>query len=231
MKRKFIILSIIISVSIFLIIGAYVLNFLRYDISNEPSDWGAFSDYIGGLVNPIISIASLVVLGYLTFIISKQGNEENRMLFILEKKLIAYEEFTKHFKEINLIFKRINDTLTVVNLRRELEPEREGMHVSEGLIELSKITSTYSDFYFTLFSFNVKYGHLFKYNFSSEQYDKLLKEVSELRNRYDSISKNIIERNGEELKAENLLPNDGLKETLLTVINSLREEISLPNKV
>lgn len=39
----------------------YILNFYNQQISVEPEKWGAFGDYIGGLLNPIFSFFTLLV--------------------------------------------------------------------------------------------------------------------------------------------------------------------------
>lgn len=55
---------------------AYVLAmiFFKNGISQDPADWGALGDYFGGLMNPIISFATLMV----AFAVWKQQKEELR---------------------------------------------------------------------------------------------------------------------------------------------------------
>jgi hypothetical protein len=38
----------------------YIFQFIKYGLSNDRTQWGSFGDYVGGLVNPLISIASLI---------------------------------------------------------------------------------------------------------------------------------------------------------------------------
>lgn len=40
---------------------AFVLNFYRHEVSPDPGDWGVLGDYFGGLMNPVISFATLLV--------------------------------------------------------------------------------------------------------------------------------------------------------------------------
>lgn len=54
------------------VLGAYALVFLRGGISADPSDWGTLGDYFGGLMNPVVSFATLVV----AFAVWKQQREE-----------------------------------------------------------------------------------------------------------------------------------------------------------
>lgn len=60
-------------IGIFLL-GAYALFFLSSGISRDPSDWGTMGDYFGGLMNPVVSFATLVV----AYAVWKQQREELR---------------------------------------------------------------------------------------------------------------------------------------------------------
>ena len=40
---------------------AFLLNFYHHQISHDPGDWGVLGDYFGGLMNPVISFATLLV--------------------------------------------------------------------------------------------------------------------------------------------------------------------------
>ncbi|WP_396587752.1 hypothetical protein [Bermanella sp. R86510] len=44
------------------VVTAYILMFWGTPISKDPSYWGAFGDYLGGILNPIIAFASLILI-------------------------------------------------------------------------------------------------------------------------------------------------------------------------
>ncbi|EGR4675497.1 hypothetical protein C4G56_RS23480 [Vibrio parahaemolyticus] len=44
------------------VIGIYTYNFYAYEWSEHPEDWGTIGDYLGGILNPIISLLALVYL-------------------------------------------------------------------------------------------------------------------------------------------------------------------------
>jgi exonuclease VII small subunit len=48
--------------AIVLVIGTYVANFYKTSVSVETETWGQFSDYVGGLLNPILSLLALVAV-------------------------------------------------------------------------------------------------------------------------------------------------------------------------
>ncbi|WP_176947603.1 MULTISPECIES: putative phage abortive infection protein [unclassified Variovorax] len=49
----------------------YFNVFHRYKLSVDPGDWGAFGDYVGGIINPIVGIATVTLI-FLTLILQKK---------------------------------------------------------------------------------------------------------------------------------------------------------------
>jgi uncharacterized membrane protein len=39
----------------------FIVNFFGHSLSDNPSDWGVFGDYMGGVLNPIVALLTLVV--------------------------------------------------------------------------------------------------------------------------------------------------------------------------
>jgi hypothetical protein len=56
---------------IFIPIAFYIFKFHHYPITSNPSEWGTFGDYIGGLLNPIISLFTLLVTAFIAFELKK----------------------------------------------------------------------------------------------------------------------------------------------------------------
>lgn len=62
MINKYVIAAII---AILIVLVSYFLQFyymLNYNISDSPENWGQLGDYVGGLLNPILSFFSLILL-------------------------------------------------------------------------------------------------------------------------------------------------------------------------
>ncbi len=73
--RKLIVILAFVSFCILIIPTViYLGNFGGYKLSDSPGDWGVFGDYLGGVLNPLLSIVNLIVLGYLTVFVSEQDN-------------------------------------------------------------------------------------------------------------------------------------------------------------
>ena len=186
-RKIFKICIVLTAILIFTPIISYLIYFGKNDVTNDPILWGVFGDYLGGILNPVFSLASLIVLGYLTYLISEQSNKRNQDLFILEKRMEAYDDLTKHFKEINLVHKKVSQSIIFMNVFEKLDSEKRTEHLFTTLKELAAITSTFTDFYHTLFSFNARYGYLFEYDFSCLEFTALVKETKVISDSYDSI--------------------------------------------
>lgn len=62
MNNKYIIASIVLIAVVFI---SYVINFyfvLDQGISSDTSDWAALGDYVGGLLNPVLSFITIILL-------------------------------------------------------------------------------------------------------------------------------------------------------------------------
>lgn len=64
------IVAIVILAALF-VLWMYFNAFSRHKMSVDPGDWGAFGDYVGGLVNPIVGIATVTLI-FLTLILQRK---------------------------------------------------------------------------------------------------------------------------------------------------------------
>lgn len=143
---------------------------------SDPEKWGVFGDFIGGIYNPIISLASLFVLGYLTHVVAKQSNDENRNLLLLERRMNAYDELAKFIKATNSMTTDFNYAMSLLPVYTTLPREQALLHTIKIYEELKATSKVFHDLYFTLHEFFPRYGHLFKYDFKSNEYKELLIE-------------------------------------------------------
>jgi uncharacterized membrane protein len=172
---------------------AYVWRFGKMGIASDPQTWGELGDYFGGLLNPIISLASLSVLGYITYLVAEQTNKESKNLFILERRMLAYDEISKFIKPLNSFTQKMGIAISMVPIYEKLPSEQAAQHMLKVYEELKDLSSVFMEFYFTLFEFNARYGHLFQYDFNSKEYKDLLtesKRVSEMMSNLVSNHKN-----------------------------------------
>jgi len=64
------IVAIVILAALF-VLWMYFNAFRRHELSGDPGDWGAFGDYVGGIINPIVGIATVILI-FLTLILQRR---------------------------------------------------------------------------------------------------------------------------------------------------------------
>ncbi len=81
MKRNFqlYILLGLFFLSVLAVIGAYIGKFHLYTISDSPADWGVLGDYLGGVLNPLISMIALLFL-IKTYLTQRKELEQSESL-------------------------------------------------------------------------------------------------------------------------------------------------------
>lgn len=227
MKRRtlFITIGVVMVVSLIIPILCFWLKFRFFNFSSNISDWGNFGSYIGGVITPIISIYSMIILGYITYLLSENSNEENRKLHILQKKLDAYEEFTKFFPRFNQAPLKLKYILEgVARDINEIGTDKELLKKESERIFLQ--VEFFVEFYYFLFNFNLRYGHLFKYNFESNDFKQALSLSRQIKDDYLSIYECFISL---DLSALMIKEKDSKIEEMLdylvNFINAVREEL------
>ncbi|TKG29217.1 hypothetical protein FCV85_14640 [Vibrio sp. F13] len=128
------------AVCIFTVIGFYAYQFHNYELSKDVNHWNQFGGYVGGVLGPVLSFISLVML-IKSLNLQNESNatlrEESR-LNIKNEKLRSFET---HFfnllsaqRESFEYFKLTVDgkTLTGVEAVRELEEKIEELRASEA---------------------------------------------------------------------------------------------------
>ena len=86
---------------IFIGVGIYTYYMYPNDISNSPETWGQFGDYIGGILNPLLTIINICVFVTLTLVIQKITDKNNEATLETNKRIalmsMKHEELN-HFK-------------------------------------------------------------------------------------------------------------------------------------
>ncbi|WP_421557732.1 hypothetical protein [Pseudomonas canadensis] len=139
----------------FCFILAYIINFQSHAISGDPGDWGALGDYIGGIINPLISTIALI---YLAKAYYTQKTE-------LAETRIALRDTAKHSEssaraQAKLVDSAIKqEILTKRNLELKLLATQISLHQSKISFlhnELSNSTYNYNKFKSTIDVFNTR---------------------------------------------------------------------------
>ena len=227
MKRKtlFITIGIVMLVSLIIPIFYFWLKFKSFNISSSISDWGNFGAYIGGVITPIISVYSVIILGYITFLIGKNSNEESKNLYILQKRLEAYDELMKYLPKIHQA--PIKMKLQIDALMHILIEEND-ISLERYLRETDKVLEQvefFVDFHYFAFNYLPRYGHLFQYDFDSIDYRKIIDLSGQIRDYFLSFHKGLVNRTETSYMPEGIASIDELFDHLVNFINEIRNEL------
>lgn len=160
-------MSIISLIFICIPIFSYLINFANHPLSSDPANWGVFGDYIGGTINTMVSIISLIILGILTHRVGKQSNEENLKTNLLMRRIEVYDYISKYSTSIHklrtemiLILPNITDKNKLEDNLKWIEKYHEKVVV---LVELNSLLETFS----------FRFGKIFNYDFKQSKFDEL----------------------------------------------------------
>lgn len=129
LNKTFILLLII----AFIVIGAYTLNFQGNSVSDNPEQWGQLGDYVGGILNPVLSFTTVIILITTVRIQNKQLSATREELALtreeLQRTAEAATKQAEHFEKeaklkehlvlIEKLATRINRNYNGNNLDRE----------------------------------------------------------------------------------------------------------------
>lgn len=191
-RRLFGIIGTFMGLSLFPIIF-FIYHFKDLEISDNISDWAQFGDYIGGTLNPIISYVSLLFVGFITYLVARQSDDHNLQLNLKLKKIEAFDKITSQIEEFDLYFQGL---LNYGNLMKTYASKTKDHQDISNLLsrevaffdeKLKSVTS--SRVFFE--NVNIKYNHLFDYNFSSKEFIHLVNLIREIQEQAVSITAEI----------------------------------------
>ena len=159
----------------------FVLQFGSYKISEDVKDWSNAATYFGGFLGILISLFSLIILGYITYLINKQSNIENKKTNLLMRKLDAYNELTSYLPKLLYFLPAASRKITSSNHHFEKSKDIENPKYQEEVKELIQHLEFFLHFHLYLVCFQPRYEHLFDYNFKNKDYIELEKKSNELR--------------------------------------------------
>lgn len=79
---------------VFVVLAIYLIHFYDRPWSDEPSEWGAFGEFIGGIIGTVLAAANLIVLIRLTMVVSER--DDQRLLGQI--RFDGYQHFISHVR-------------------------------------------------------------------------------------------------------------------------------------
>lgn len=247
-RLKKILLIVVTAIALVLIIYPmkyFIRTFSSSEISSDMTNWGAFGDYYFGTINSIIALASLCVLGYITWLISKNSILANKKLHDLERKRAAYDNLMEYIPKVNLIDSKLSIFLSgqrhmVEEIDRQLEDLSNAEEITKEEINIIKerqflanreflsagdIILEGREYQFFIKSFSPRYRNLFRYNFDSDEYKEFNESVRIMTDNLDSFYRKLLKReySFDGTPSQNHITNHA--ELLTEFVNSLHEEI------
>lgn len=180
--------NILISVSILSIIlllipvTLFLYHFGGKTISDDLSNWALFGDFVGGILNTILSLSSLVILGLLTHNISKQSNEENKKNNLLLKRIESYDSLAYYLTEIHTSTSTISDKLS-----RLSNPRLTNEMKNKIITDVESEAKIFMQFYSLVLTFEERYSYLYEYDFLCKQYDELVDEARKFNSFFQEL--------------------------------------------
>jgi len=164
----------------------FILQFYEYEVSSKVSDWASLGDFLGGTTNTLISFISLIVLSYLTYVVSKQSNEENKKTNLLLRKFDAYDNLLCYLPIINSLSNSMPRDMKLVS-KKIKEANTIGETIQIDKREVISSAKKFIEFNHFLFNFYARYGHIFKYDFTSKNYNDLIDNSNRITDFFNSI--------------------------------------------
>lgn len=106
---------------------AFVLNFYQHEVSHDPGDWGVLGDYFGGLMNPVISFATLLV-AYAVWKLQRVELDETKKALKDQAKTAEQQRREQRFFDLLNVYYR-----TTESLRFDPDPTRAPFHGKEAI--------------------------------------------------------------------------------------------------
>lgn len=221
--RNIIIVLVITLLIILMTVLLYVVNFMEYSVSKDGTDWANFGSYIGGVLSPLISLISLIVLTYITYLISKNDNVANFNLNLLSRKMDAFDTLVSLFPEVlKSLDEYTKDFNSQTNFENILMDE---VKKNEILENSNRVRNSYIELRAAVMYFEVRYGHIFEFDFKSNCYTSLLKLLESEIKYYHFFIKEI-QGIGEEKETDNENIDSGkIEEYLYKFLGELRKEL------
>lgn len=176
---------------------SYVLNFGHMEISDKPEIWGAFGDFIGGILNPFLSFAAFISVLITVFMQQAQLKQNEKQLEMTRTELTLSTEELKRSADAQTIqidtAKLQNFESTFFNLLNRFESQVAHLirvYIEEDVLKDSNVPSKFEldrDTRYCGFE-HMRY-ELYKYQkyYSSEEYGGDDPKRCDSKEAYDGI--------------------------------------------
>lgn len=89
----------------------YIVHFWGGKLSDDPQMWGTFGDYFGGIFNPLLALANLVIFIKLTMIVAEMQDKSTQQALNQEKKILTSGLMHDSIKELSLVLNSLGEKI------------------------------------------------------------------------------------------------------------------------
>ena len=140
-KTFLIIFGVFVFIALIIPILFYVGNFWGQNLSDDTQAWGTFGDYFGGIFNPLIAIANLIIFIKLTLIVADMQDKSTKQSLIFEKKILSSGLMHDSIKELSNVLNTLGQNIKANRNQTDWE-----------ILKVLQTTITFSNNYFHLFA-------------------------------------------------------------------------------
>jgi hypothetical protein len=119
----------------------YIVNFLGGKLSNDPQIWGTFGDYFGGIINPILALANLIIFIKLTLIVADMQDKSTQQALNYEKKILTSGLMHDSVKELSEVLNSLGQKIIASRQQTDWE-----------ILKVQQTVTTFGNNYTHLFS-------------------------------------------------------------------------------
>ncbi len=140
-KTFLIVFGILLFIALTIPILFYTGNFWGQNISDDTQVWGTFGDYFGGIFNPLIAIANLIIFIKLTLIVADMQDKSTKQSLIFEKKILSSGLMHDSIKELSNVLNTLGQNIKANRNQTDWE-----------ILKVLQTTITFSNNYYHLFT-------------------------------------------------------------------------------
>lgn len=183
-KHILLTISIVSFILLLIPLVVFLYHFGGTKFSDDLAVWGTFGDFVGGTMNTVLSLISLIILGYLTKILNNQSNEENKNINILLRRYDSYDKLSNYLTDIEIL--HIKGKIDLDKVRSVKDKTLKEYYLDK----LEERVNVYFDLLALLQTFPIRYGYLFKYDFNSNDYQNLVSSAEVVKELFRKVIKN-----------------------------------------
>lgn len=114
-----------------IVILSYAINFRVHSVSDKSGDWGTFGDFVGGILNPMLSFLALIIV-LKTYLSQQKELKETQKILKEQSETQKRQQFDSTFFALLQELKSLNESLKDISIKKDVH--RDMSQLSNGLL-------------------------------------------------------------------------------------------------